>query len=211
MTFDNVKLDEDIEKGAEGGPGYKTSVLILSSGFEQRNIDWSRTRGLWDISYGMDKKANQEIVLAFFHARRGRAIGFRFKDWTDFQIGSDNPDAPQEIFVTDGAKDKFQVVRRYVSGPTTFDRETTRLVTGTVRVFLDAVEQFSGFTIDVDTGVIDFTVAPTTGQSLGIICEFDVPVRFDIDELTMRAERDDVFSFPRIPLLEVREELVDVS
>ncbi len=212
MAFQNVRLDDDVERGAQGGPGFKTTILELASGFEQRNIDWERARGRWDLSYGMDSKANQEVVLAFFFARQGRANGFRFKDWTDFQIGSDNPsDVPQEIFITDGAKTKFQVVRRYTSGPTTFDREVTRLVAGTVRVFLDAVEQFAGFTIDIETGVITFSVAPTTGQALQIICEFDVPVRFDIDELDLRAVRDDAFDIPQVPIVELRENLVDVS
>lgn len=211
MSFHNVRLDGDVEKGAQGGPGFKTTVLELSSGFEKRNIDWERVRGRWDLSYGMDKKSNQEVVLAFFYARQGRANGFRFKDWTDYHVGSDNPtDAPQEIATTDGAVDKFQIVRRYSSGGVDFDRAITRTVAGTVRVFLDSVEEVSGWTVDDDTGVVDFTVAPTTGQSLGIICEFDVPVRFDIDQLDLRAERDDVFSFPTVPIVELREALASL-
>ncbi len=213
MAFNNVQLDVDVERGAQGGPGFKTTVLVLSSGFEKRNKDWERVRGRWDLSYGLDKKSNQEKVLAFFHVSEGRLNGFRFKDWTDFQIGSDTPaDAPQEIAVTNGTNAQYQVKRRYtITGPITFDRSTTRLVAGTARVFLDAVEQVSGFTVDVDTGVVTFSVAPTVGQSLGIICEFDVPVRFDIDQLDLSAERDDVFSFPNVPVVELREALQSLS
>ena len=80
MAFHDVRLDEDIERAAVGGPSFKTSVLQLSSGFEKRNIDWQRARGIWDISYGVDTKTNLEAVVAAFYARQGRAHTFRFKD-----------------------------------------------------------------------------------------------------------------------------------
>lgn len=211
MSFHDVRLDVDVERGAQGGPGFKTTILQLSSGFEKRNIDWERSRGRWDLSYGLDRKANQEAVLAFFYARQGRANGFRFKDWTDYQIGSTNPDAPQEIATADGTQDRFQIVRRYTSGSFTFSRAITRPVSGTIRVFFDSAEETTGFVIDFSTGVIDFTSAPTNGISIGVIGEFDVPVRFDIDSLNLRAERDDVFSFPEVPIVELRETLTDLT
>ena len=207
MAFHNVRLNEDIEKGAQGGPGFKTTVLELSSGFEKRNIDWERARGTWDLSYGLDKKTNLEVVLAFFYARQGRAHSFRFKDWTDFQIGTTTPEVPQAIGIGDAVEDRFQIVRRYVSGATTFSREVTRLVAGTTRVFLDGVEQFTGFTVDDDTGVLDFTAAPGGGVVVGIVCEFDVPVRFDADQLDLRAVREEIFSVPVVLVVEVREAL----
>lgn len=212
-SFHNVRLDEDVEKGAQGGPGFKTSILPLSSGFEKRNIDWERSRGEWDLSYGMDEKSNQEVVLSFFYARQGRAYGFRFKDWTDYHIGVDTTDTPQEIAEGDASVVKFQTYRRYVSGAFTFNRPITRLVTGTVRVFLDGVEKTEGvdWTVDLDTGVITFAVAPGMSVSVGVICEFDVPVRFDIDQLDLLAVRDDVFSFPEVPLIELKEVLADLS
>ncbi len=210
MAFHDVRLDEDIERGAQGGPRFKTTVKTLSSGFEKRNIDWQRTRGRWDISYGLDTKANLEGVLAFFYARQGRAHSFRFKDWTDFQIGVETTDTPQAIGVGDAVVKKFQIVRRYTSGATTFDREITR-PTGTVRVFLDAAEQFADFTVDNSTGVVTFTSAPGGGVLPGVICEFDVPVRFDTDQLDLEAFRDDAFSAPELNVLELRETLASLA
>lgn len=210
MSFHNVRLPEDVERGARGGPGFNTTILTLSSGFEKRNINWERSRGSWDIGYGLDKKSTLETVLAFYYARRGEAYGFRFKDWTDYQIGDDANDTPQEIGTGDDSETEFQAVRRYTSGSTTFDRAVTRLVSGTVRVFVSAVEQTVSvdYTVDVDTGVITFTSPPTNGFSVGLICEFDVPVRFDTDKLDLEAIRSDVYSVPEIPLIELREALV---
>ena len=211
MSFHNVRLDEDVERAAQGGPGFFTTVLMLSSGYEKRNINWARARAKWELSYGVDTKENQEAVLAFFYARRGKAYGFRFKDWLDYQIGVDSTDTPQEIATGDNSQTQFQVVRRYTDDIDTFDREVTRLVAGTVRVFLDSVEQGAGWTVDVNTGVITFSGAPTMGQSIGVICEFDVPVRFDIDDLTLQPVHNEAFSFPSLPIIELRETLQTLS
>ncbi len=214
MAFHNTRLSDEVERGAQGGPGFKTTVLQLSSGFEQRNIDWTRARGEWDISYGLDTKAQIEAVLAFFYARQGRAHGFRFKDWSDFEIGTDATDTLQQMGVADGTLKNFQFLRRYSSGGTDFDREITRLVASpTPRVFKDAAEQGSGFTVDNDTGVITFTVAPANGVVIGGIAEFDIPVRFDQDQLDLQAMfvdqagGQDVISAPSIVIKELREVL----
>lgn len=207
MSFHNVRLPEDVERGASGGPQFMTNVFMLTSGQEKRNIDWSQSRGRWDISYGMDTKANHEAVLAFFFARRGKAYGFRFKDWTDFVVGVDATDTPQEIALGDASQTKFQIVRRYTDGIYTFDRPLTRIVSATTRVFLAGVEQMSGWTVDIETGIITFSTAPSLAESVGVICEFDVPVRFDTDALSLSAVRDDAFSIPAIEIVELKESL----
>lgn len=213
MTFHNVRLSEEVERGARGGPRFHTTIITLSSGYEKRNIDWERARGEWDIGYGVDKKSTLEEVLAFFYAREGRAHTFRFKDWTDYEVGVDSTDTPQEIALGDNSQDKFQAVRRYSSGSIDYDRPITRLVSGTIRVFLDAVEQTVSvdYTVDEDTGVIDFSTPPGSSVSVGLICEFDVPVRFAIDNLDLTAFRDEVYSVPEITILEIKEVLQSLA
>jgi uncharacterized protein (TIGR02217 family) len=213
MAFHNVRLPEDIERGALGGPQFDTTVLTLSSGYEKRNINWERTRGRWNIGYGVDSKTNLESVLAFFYARQGKAHTFRFKDWTDYKVGDDATDTPQEISLGNGTDVDFQIVRRYTSGSTNFDRDLTRIVDGTVRVFVSGVEQTetTDYTVDVDNGIISFLSPPTLGFSIGVICEFDVPVRFDQDTLDLRAFRDDIYSVPEINIIEIKEVLGQTS
>lgn len=208
MSFHNVRLPPDIERGAEGGPGFNTTVLGLSSGFEKRNINWSRSRGRWDISYGLRSKTDADAVLAFFMARQGRAYGFRFKDWTDYQIGSSG--SPQTIATADGTQTKFQAVRRYSSGGVDFDREITRLVSGTVTVYVNGSPTGS-VTVDVDTGIITFSGAPSASDTIGLVAEFDVPVRFDADRLDLRAFWNGDYSLPAIDIVELRETLGSLS
>lgn len=203
MAFHDIRLPEEVERGALGGPKFKTTVLQLSSGHEKRNIDWEDSRGEWDIGYGIQTKANFSTVLSFFYARRGRAHSFRFKDWSDFEIATE-----QSIGTGDNLETDFQVFKHYTSGSESFDRNILKPVSGTVRAFLNSVEQTISvdFTVNLLTGIVSFTVAPGAGVDVGIICEFDVPVRFDIDHLGINVETFDAGAIPQIPIVEVKAE-----
>jgi hypothetical protein len=83
-SFDEVQFPPAISANVSGGAEYSTDVVILSNGDEQRNQNWVASRGAWDVSTGVKKKAQSDILIAFFRARNGRARGFRFKDWTDY-------------------------------------------------------------------------------------------------------------------------------
>jgi uncharacterized protein (TIGR02217 family) len=228
MAFHEVRLSEDIERGATGGPEFRTRVLLLESGFEQRNIDWSVSRGSWDIGYGImlmdDDQACASLheIRDFFYARQGRAHGFRFKDWSDFEIGdpSDAFNTRQLIGLGDDATTAFQSFARYTSGGVTYDRTTKKLVTGTVRAWMDTTEltlvggapAAGQFAVDVDTGIITtgdvFASTGGTGpggeEVLSIVAEFDTPVRFDDDKLDISVVNFNVGSIPRIPIIEIR-------
>lgn len=199
MAFHEVRLPEDVERGAAGGPRFSTSVVALSSGYESRVANWSRPRLAWDVGYGVQSYDDLRDVIAFFYARMGRAHGFRFKDWTDFAVES-----IQQIGVGDGANKVFPVFKRYSSGGVDLDRPLTKLVSGTLKVYLNGVLQPSGYSANLNTGVITFTVAPAVAVSVAVTCEFDVPVRFDTDELKITAEAFEVGSVPSIPIVELR-------
>jgi uncharacterized protein (TIGR02217 family) len=224
MAFHDTRLPDDIERGAVGGPMFKTTVLELESGFEQRNIDWSQVRGEWDISYGVlameDNLQGVYIhqVRDFFYARNGKAHSFRFKDWSDFEIGDPgDPAADNQIIgLGDDATSAFQVFKRYGSGGYNYDRTITKLVAGTYFVYLDGALQTEAthYTVDLATGVVTFVTPPaSTGgtgpggeQVVSIATEFDLQVRFDVDHLQMSVLLFNVGSIPNMPLREVRLE-----
>lgn len=218
MAFIEQRLPEDVERGAVGGPGFKTTVITLSSGFEKRNIDWERTRGRWDIGYGLTRRSQLEEVINHFYVMNGRANGFRFKDWSDFQIGDTDDDSTrQDIGLGDDSTTEFQVYKRYSVGPFSYDRVINKLVSGSLTVFLDGVEQTvtTDYTVDLNTGIITFTTAPASTGGTGsggeevvsVICEFDVPVRFESDELPITTEifsSEAIVSMSRIGIMEIR-------
>ncbi len=228
MAFHEVRLSEDIERGATGGPEFKTRVLKLESGFEQRNIDWSVTRGNWNFGYGImlmdDDQACASLheIRDFFYARRGKAHGFRFKDWSDFEIGdlADAFSTRQLIGLGDDSTTVFQVFKRYSSGGIVYDRVTKKLVDGTVRAWMDTTEltlvapapSAGEFSVDVNTGIITtgdvFASTGGTGpgdeEVLSVVCEFDTPVRFDTDKLDISVVTSNVGSIPNFPIIEIR-------
>jgi len=207
MTVHPIRLPVDIEQGAEGGPGFKTSILTLASGGERRNIEWSRVRGEWDISYGIQSKADIDDVKAFFYARRANGYGFLFKDWSDCEIGAVG--SAQIIGTGTGALATFQIVKVYEPGTYEYSRLILRPVTGTLLVYVNAVlkTETTHYTVDYTTGIITFTGGniPANGLTVAVICEFDIPVRFVQEKLVIRVTWEDAMEVPSIPVIELKD------
>lgn len=197
MAIDNVRLPEDVERGASGGPMFQTSIIALGNGSEQRNSDWAKQRAEYDISYGIDSKVDFSAVVRFFYARGGRARGFRFKDWADFE-------ASNQIAVGNGAQTQFQLLKLYTSGAVTFQRIITKPVAGTVVVTVNGSPVTP--TVDTSTGIITISPAPANLSVIVATFEFDVPVRFDVDKLSLEVTHFDAASIPSITLIELMDE-----
>jgi len=194
-NFHDVRFPEDISYGSSGGPGFNTSVIDLASGHEQRNINWSLARAKYDASYGVKTREQMEEVLDFFYARRGKAYGFRFKDWMDFVLDR------QAIGVA-GGTNTLQVIKRYEPLTSYFyDRPIMKIVPGTVQVWANGVE-LSPLLVNTGTGLVNTTTY--AGQTFEVACEFDVPVRFDTDEINITHDDWELMSWPSIPLIELR-------
>jgi uncharacterized protein (TIGR02217 family) len=196
--FHEVQFPPDISYGASGGPGYSTSVVTTVSGHERRNANWAAARGRWNVAHGLKKREQVAELIAFFRARMGRAYGFRFKDWTDYQA------IAQLLGVGDGATTSFQLVKHYSSGGAIETRLVTKPVPGTVKIYRDGVETVSGWTVNTATGLVTFTTAPAVGVQVTADVDFDVPVRFDSDQMDITIETWQLGSWGQIPVLEIR-------
>ena len=197
-AFHEVQFPPAIAYGATGGPSFNTTVAANLAGFEQRNINWPSARSKWDISTGIKSQSDMQAVIAFFRARYGKAYGFRFKDWADYQ-GSG-----ELIGTGDGTSTVFQLVRNYVSGSFSYQRKIKKPVNATVKIYLNSVLQSSGFTIDYTTGLVTFTTAPASGVLVNADFQFDVPVRFDTDDLAAQASSPGVWVWDSIAIVELR-------
>ena len=91
-------------------------------------------------------------------------------------------------------------------GVATYLRPIRKPVAGTVRLVNNGVP-FSDWSVDTTTGLVTLghTTAITTGHVISGSCEFDVPVRFDTDEMKTSIEDFDNFTWGQIPLIEVRQ------
>lgn len=197
MGFVETQFPTDISYGSSGGPEYATDVVVSSSGYEHRNVNWEQARARYNVAHGVKTKAQLETLIAFFRARKGRAYGFRFKDWTDYQ-------ATETLGIANGTQTQFQMIKTYVNGEITEMRMIKKPVMGTVQVFRNASLQTSGVSVDYTTGLVSFDVAPTAGQIIAASFEFDVPVRFDTDRLSASLDAYGIHSWLDIPLVEVR-------
>lgn len=176
--------------GAEGGPEFQTDIVIVASGAEQRNQNWSEERLRWEVSHAARLEADWRQLQAFFRVVRGRASSFRFKDHTDYVC--ENGDG---VFIdTDGSPTQKQMYKRYTFEGQTFYRKITKPVSG--RITTDATG------LDYSSGI-----ATSGSYWYG---EFDVHCRFDID--AMRGEiinktKDDglIVGWSSIPIVEVKE------
>jgi uncharacterized protein (TIGR02217 family) len=202
-----------ISNHSAGGPGYRTSIVELDSGAEERVGFWSAPRYHYNLQYGIRNFADLRTVLNFYVARRGPAVAFRYKDWLDYSssaTGKPSSSTPvntdQQIGVGNASQTAFQLVKNYADAGATVVRTVTKPVTGSVTISFDGVDQPSGWTVDTTTGIVTFSVAPGNGVVVKAGYLFDVPVRFggEIDAgLLLALDTFDAGSLPSIPLVEV--------
>jgi uncharacterized protein (TIGR02217 family) len=207
MNFHNVKFPTAIAFHSTGGPERRTEIVTLGSGFEERNAVWANSRRRYDVGSGVKTLDDLSVVIAFFEARLGRLYGFRFKGFADFKSctpGASVTTTDQPIGTGDGATATFQLAKTYTSGPANWVRQIVKPVAGTVRVAVAGVEQTTGISIDVTTGLITFASAPASGAAISAGYEFDTAVRFDTDGLSINLASFAVGEIPSIPIVEVR-------
>ncbi len=192
MSFVEVQFPSDISYGATGGPMFLTDVVATVSGHEQRNSKWSQARARYNVASGVKTETQWQALIAFFRARRGKAVGFRFKDWGDYKAVN------QPLLSLGGTQ--YQLVKQYVSGAVVSERIITKPVAGTVKLYRNSLLQASGWSIDTATGIITTSLTGT----LTVDFDFDVPVRFDTDELALSLDSFNAGSWNNIPLIEVR-------
>jgi uncharacterized protein (TIGR02217 family) len=206
MPYDNIRFPTAIARGRSGGPERRTDVVLTASGREHRNSRWADSRRKYNVGYGIKSLADIEQLMAFFEERRGRLHAFRFKDHADFKSCSANtaPSANDQVIGTGtGTKTTFQLVKNYGTGARKYAREISAPVTGTVLVAVNGVATTT-FSIDYATGVVSFATAPAAAASITAGFEFDVPVRFDTDELSINLSHFEAGEIPEISLVEVR-------
>lgn len=194
IGFHEVSFPPTIARGATGGPEYRTDVVEMRSGFEQRNSIWATARARYNVGTGIRTRAQMEEVVAFFRARKGKAYGFRFRDWGDFEAVSQPMQATGNPLI-------FQLVKSYGDAVNPETRLIKKPVAGTVAVTI-AGSPVTPSAIDATTGLVTFASAPA--QTPVASFQFDTPVRFDTDHLDMRTDAYTIQQAPTIPLIEVR-------
>lgn len=211
-SFHDELFPVAVALGASGGPVRRTEVVSLASGHESRNARWAHSRRRYDAGLGLRSLDDLHDVLAFFEARGGRLFGFRFRDPMDNKScapAATPANGDQAIGTGDGATDTFALVKQYGSEAALPARRITRPVEASVLVAVDTVAQTEStdFTVDHATGTVTFQPGsiPAVDAEVTAGFAFDVPVRFDTDEIIVSLRAFQAGDIPSIPIVEILE------
>jgi uncharacterized protein (TIGR02217 family) len=188
---------------------FKTDVVVLNNGFEQRNTKWSHSLHRYDVASGIKNEVDLSAILHFFNSVRGRFIGFRFKDWLDYSssptLGKPITATDQLIGVGDGQQREFTLTKTYQVGLLSQVRYIHKPVEHTVMVAVNGKID-ARFTVNTANGVVVLSEEydpPSSGDLITAGFEFDVPCRFDTDTLQISLPFQQLGNF-NVPLMEIR-------
>lgn len=202
QAFHDVSYPLALGRDTSVSPEFSTTVALTASGHERRNALWSDARMHYDVGPGLRSEQELGVLLQFFRARHGPAIGFRLRDPFDHSsagmTGHPGP-ADQLLGVGDGRGTRFALIKTYGEQ----QRRITRPVPGSVRLGVDGVEA-ANWTL-LPGGVIELDDAPTPGARVTAGFLFDVPVRFAEDRLDVSGVAFAAGEAPSVPLVEIRE------
>lgn len=201
--FYDLRFPERIARGARGGPGFRTRITARGGGGESANRKWRHPLWSWDAARGIKTRDDYEQVLAFFLIVGGKWGRFRFRNFLDYALVNERID-------TSAGGRNFRLTKVYRFGAREYVREIWLPVFGTVELTLNnqtvqfVSEGQQGFdaglfgevefgkpeaafvpvsALDYNTGRIALPFDLTPADDLRCSCEYDVPVRFDIDQL----------------------------
>ena len=198
-NFIEMRFPIDVSYGSFGGPEYNTEVLLTTNGCEYRGIKWNIPKMRFNIAPGIKNDRQMSEIVSLFRVCKGRCIGFRYKDWSDYKVVQEQ--------VKTVNQNTLQLIKTYSVTPEILEqRIITKPVLNTVRIYV------AGIPLAADEFIVDYTVGiitlknEITDQNVVITAdfEFDIPVRFDTDYLPITIEDKSFFSLPEIPIVETK-------
>jgi len=194
MSFDNVRLPLDIERGVKVSPEFAVSKVRLANGFSRSLLRQNFAAREWDIAYGLQgligavATEGVDAIYQFYMARGGILNSFRMRDWLDYQL-------VQEIIGTgDDIEFQFQITKTHTDfGSFARVQEITKpsnaAADTTTAVRVNAASQTEGADFDIDyiTGIITFLAAganiPLTDTSMVVIDTDNKNLTFDTGDV----------------------------
>ena len=157
-TFiETPRFPDGIAYGSQMGFAYNTWVTILGSGHEQRNIAWADALGRFVVQGANLTETQKDTFRDFFRTVKGRGIGFRIRDWADYEATTSNGRLGTGAVGT-GAP-TYQLYKRYSWGSETYDRTISK-PSATSGEF---TPYRGGVAVTAGAGAGNYSIATTTG------------------------------------------------
>lgn len=172
--FIELRLLDCVSHGTSFALEFSTNIITLRSGIENRNANWDYPKAKFSVDYNCLTVEDTKKLRETFIICKGSATAFRFKDWTDFQVEK------QFLTTATGSKQEVQLFKSYKIANKEFKRKITKPIKSTIELFSGG--KMLDFEVN-STGIISFT-APKSNE-VSISFEYDVPVRFLNDNLTL--------------------------
>lgn len=205
--FHNVRFPLSPGFGASGGPTRRTDITQLSSGAEHRNTPYAQSRRRYNAGAGIKSVSELYEIIEFFESRFGQLHGFRFRDPLDYKSckpDEDRSPTDQIIGRGNGETQDFFLLKTYSDAAGEYHRPITKPVLDSVKIAINGSEVLaSEFTVNELLGEVTFGAPPEAGAIITAGFEFDVPVRFDTDQLDVSLEAFGAGQAINIPLIEV--------
>ncbi len=182
-------------KAQVGGPVYRTRVAETANGWEVRGSEWAEPRTRYDGQFDMMPPEWRDTLIAWYRSHYGAAYHFRFKDWSDYRI-----ETPALCTATADPL-IWAITKRYTDDIGEATRWITHPVISSLHVWDGGLEVTTGWVFDEASGMLVFDSPPA--RAPGVTCDFDVPVRFEVDELTIGMNEALMYSCDSVPLVEV--------
>lgn len=197
MNFFDIRILDATVYTSSGGPTFSTAISSGNEKQEVRRVNWGSPRYRYNLKYGIRNKVETDAVLNLFNLCKGKGIGFRYKDWNDFSV------IKSTIGIGDGINKKFQLIKNYGVREYNFSRIISKPVNGTVLIYIDNINQAGNFSVDYSSGIILFTQPPAINSKISASFEFDVPVRFDTDSLSIMSSGKDRYQIEDLQIIEI--------
>lgn len=173
MSFVDERFPEKWALDAVRSILWVNEIVATRNQRESRNSPFAFPRYEWDLSMAAKAGRARAEFDDWFLVMRGQEHTFPLRDPADYTV------ARQTIAAGDGATKTFQLVKTHAVGNATFAREILTPVTSSVHVWVNGIEQVSGWSVGRTTGIVTFDVAPAESAVIEAACTFDVRVRFN--------------------------------
>ncbi|MDZ5762135.1 DUF2460 domain-containing protein [Candidatus Cyrtobacter comes] len=201
VNFIEERFPEDISYGSLGGPEYINNVIESLNFNEIRMPKCTNSRMRYNIMPGIKNQEQLDILISFFRICRGKLIGFRYKDWSDYKAKE------EKLAICKGVETEFQLTKSYAIGNYTYVRKINKPVRNTVKILINnrVLENYDILKIDYSTGIFSFITPLLKGDVISAEFEFDVPVRFDTDYMPITMEGNNIYSCYNLNLVEIMQ------
>lgn len=170
-TFiESPRFPDGIAYGSQMGFGFLTEVTVLNSGHEQRNGKWTDARGRFMVDGANMDEDQKDTFRDFFRIVKGRLIGFRIRDWSDY-TATTSTGYLGTTAVGNGTP-TYQLYKHYITGAETYNRAITKpsATAGEFTPYRGGVAITAGaaagnYSLDTTTGILTMVADASAAAS----------------------------------------------